>query len=465
MKESTTPVPNLVKVLFQSVKTEHDPMKLRVEGKLPDALNGTLYRTGPAVFEVAGKRVSHFLEGDGGVSAVRFEQGAAYGAYKLVQSEGRKRELAEGGPIYGSTAPWHKRILASLKGELKNTGNTNVLFHQGKLYTLFETTVPTELDPVSLNTIGETRFGDTVLGAFSAHPHRIPARRTTYNFGLRLGQKTILDLYALPDEGSPSRMASIPLPAPVLLHDFIATENHLIFFVAPLQMVMWRAMLQVGSFSDLFRYAPEEGTQIIVVPIDRPESVRRFNVPAFFQWHFANAFERGDQIAIDFVQYADASSLFSKSPTSTPLANGRLVRAEVGLTKNTFTTRVLEGSEGDFPFSDPRFGGKEHSVIFRTFSEGRTVGLSRYDASSGRAQFFKDAEQTRDYSEGIFVPKDAAAKEGEGYLLSLVLDSIAQKSHVAVFDAEHLDDGPIARAHFEHAIPMTIHGAFVEAAS
>ncbi len=464
MNGFTTDTPSIATLLSKSVAREYGPTKLRVEGTLPESLSGTLYRTGPAAFEVGGKRVSHVFEADGGVSSVRFGHGDAYGAYQMVASEGRKRELAAGVPLYGTTAPWHRRMLAALKGEKKNTGNTNVLFHQAKLYALEEGSPPTELDPESLATIGETRFGDTILGAFSAHPHRVAKRKTTYNFGLRYGRSPFIDLYALPDEGAPSRIASIPLPAAVLLHDFIATENHLIFFVAPMRIVMWRAMLQVGSFSNLLRYEAEQGTEIIVVPIDRPELVRRFTVDSFFLWHFANAFECGGQIVVDFVRYPDGSSLFAPLTASAPTLDlgAGLVRAEIGLTKDTFVMRTLEQSNGDFPITDPRFAGAEHNLVFRTFSDGKFNGLSRYDARKGHAQFFK-GDLNQDFSEAIFVPKDANAREGEGHLLSLVLDAHSAKSHIAVLDAEHIESGPIALVHFEHSIPITFHGTFVPA--
>jgi all-trans-8'-apo-beta-carotenal 15,15'-oxygenase len=321
-----------------------------------------------------------------------------------------------------------------------------------------EGAIPTELDKDTLATLGETRFDGAIVGAFSAHPHRVVKRRTTYNFGLRYGRETFIDLYALPDEGAPSRIGEIKLPAAVMLHDFIATENHLVFFVAPLRVVIWRALLQAGSFSDLFEYDASAGTEVIVVPIDRPTEPRRFNVDAFFQWHFANAFETVDAIVVDFVRYPDAGSFTSIGGAE--IAGGQLVRAEIGRAKDALTMHVLEGSEGDFPLSDPRFAGATHDVVFRTSEDPRGSGLSRFDVRDGRLSAFKD-DHTRAYSEAIFVPKHAGAKEGEGHLLSLVLDARTEKSYVAVLDAEHIEDGPIARAWFEHAIPMTFHGTFV----
>ena len=458
MDGSSAPSAELAELLVTTAKSEHGFVPLRVEGVLPPSLVGTLYRTGPGAFEAGGTRVSHIFEGDGAISSVRFGQGGAEGAYRFIQSEGRKHELEENKALYGFALPWHRRFYNALTGKVKNTGNTSVMAHQERLFALMEGSVPTEIDPNTLATIGETRFEGEIKGAFSAHPHRIPARRCTYNFGLRYGRETFIDLYALPDVGLPTHMASVLLAQPVMLHDFIATENHLVFFVSPLRVVIWRALLQLGGFGDLFRYEPSAGTEVIIVPIDRPSAPRRFTVDAFYQWHFANAYETGEKLVVDFVRYPNADTLHSISVTE--LGGGELVRAQVGLSKDTFTMNVLEDTDGDFPLVDPRFAGREHGVVFRAVESDTGIGVARTDVRMGKSDFFFDDARCH-YSEPVFVPKSASAREGEGHLLSLVLDARTRKSHIAVLDAEHVSDGPVAKAFFDHAIPMTFHGTFV----
>jgi len=63
---------------------EHGFEPLRVEGTLPPALRGTLYRNGPGQFGQFGRRYAHPFEGDGAVTAVRFEDGRAQGASKVT---------------------------------------------------------------------------------------------------------------------------------------------------------------------------------------------------------------------------------------------------------------------------------------------------------------------------------------------------------------------------------------------
>ncbi|MFP2896557.1 carotenoid oxygenase family protein [Corallococcus sp. 4LFB] len=66
-------------------------------------------------------------------------------------------------------------------------------------------------------------------------------------------------------------------------------------------------------------------------------------------------------------------------------------------------------------------------------------------------------------SEPVFVPRPGSRTEDDGWLLTQVFDTKTDTTHVAVLDAERLDAGPVARCHFEHALPPTFHGTFVPA--
>jgi all-trans-8'-apo-beta-carotenal 15,15'-oxygenase len=63
----------------------------------------------------------------------------------------------------------------------------------------------------------------------------------------------------------------------------------------------------------------------------------------------------------------------------------------------------------------------------------------------------------------VFVPKPgysySAESEAEpGWLLTEVYDSGNRKTLLAVFDAEHISNGPIARAYLNDILPLGFHG-------
>jgi hypothetical protein len=62
---------------FTSIEAETpQEIDLAIEGSLPSEVKGTLYRIGPARFEVGGERYQHWFDGDGMVHAIHSARGA-----------------------------------------------------------------------------------------------------------------------------------------------------------------------------------------------------------------------------------------------------------------------------------------------------------------------------------------------------------------------------------------------------
>lgn len=455
---------------LDDLEAEYGFTPLSIEGALPDGLEGTLFRVGPARATLFGVRLRHPFERDGGMLAVRMADGRAEGAHRLVRSRGLVEELAAGRRLYGSTLPWPTRVLRALKGsDGKNVANTSPFVAGGRLFALVEAARPTELDPATLDTLGESDLGGVVGSRFSAHPHRVAARKTSYNFGVRYGRSPALDLYAIDDEGRARALGAVPLRAPVMLHDFCATRRHLVFFVSPAVIWVARALLRWGSFDSWVRFEPRRGTEVIVVDIDDVSRVRRFGVEAFFQWHFANAYDDGEDLVVDLVRYPRLGTLgaIGKDPDRPELASvegGVLVRHRVRAAREELAVEELGGVGGEFPRCDPRVEGERHGVVFLA-TEGEAEdplgnGIARVDIDTGTVTRARLARHERP-SEPVFVPRSAGAPEGDGHVLALVTDVVARKSAVHVWDAARLDEAPLARILLPHASPQTFHGTFV----
>ena len=446
-------------LLSRSVSREHGFEPLRVDGTLPPDLRGTLLRNGPGQFEIFGRRIAHSFEADGLITAVRFDGARALGACRLTASAGRAAEQAAGRMLYGTALPWHRRFHNGLRGRQKNTANTNVVAWQGRVLALMEAARPTELaiGDTDLATVGETDLG--VIGAaFSAHPHRVAARRARYNFGVEYGRKTRIVLYELPDVGAARRLGEVDLGFAPMLHDFIATARHLVFFVSPAAVHVPRMLLQLGDFRELFRWQPERGTEVIVVPIDLPTQVTRFSVDAFHQWHFANAFERGRELVVDYVRYPnfDTFATLAGDPlTTTDALGGTLHRATIDVAARRFTTEPLLDRAVEFPRLHPDREGEAHAVTWLAADELRTV--LGYRADGAHREFRFAAHEA--ISEPVFVPR--GTDEADGWVLTLVYDHQRETSSLAILDGARLDDGPVARAWFDHHVPVTFHGSWL----
>ena len=145
---------------MKTLARELDFTALRVEGKLPEGLRGTLVRTGPGLYELFGKKVGHSFEADGVLSALRLDgEGLAEGALRLIESEELKMERRAGKALFGTRTSYPRRLWNSLRRVRKNTGNTALMTHGEKLFALVESALPTQIDPQTLETIGATNLG------------------------------------------------------------------------------------------------------------------------------------------------------------------------------------------------------------------------------------------------------------------------------------------------------------------
>lgn len=449
----------------EDLPRQHDFEPLQIEGQLPLELHGTLFRNGPGQFGQFGRRYTHPFEGDGAVSAIRLEAGAAQGASRLTASAGLEQERQAGKLLYGLSAPWPRRVANVLRGRQKNTANTSVVSWQGRLFALMEGGLPTELDPHSLRTLGETTLDGTVVSAFSAHPHRVDARHALYNFGIEYGRQTRLHLYELPDLGSPRHLGALELDGPPMLHDFIATDSHLIFFLSPVRIDLTRMLLQWGGFAEMFRWRPELGTEVICVPIDRPGEAVRFRAEPFYQWHFANAFSSGGELCVDYVRHPEFSSFRqigerAQGKPQERLASGRLYRSRIDLARQTLRSEPLHDEGCEFPIVASGREGRQQRFTYLAL--GGLQALGKLDAQGGAIDRFEMPASQR-ATEPLFVPRPGATAEDDGWVLSLCHDGSSSRAFLGVFDARRLGAGPIARAWFDHQIPITFHGTFVPA--
>ncbi len=445
-----------------SLTREHGFEPLVVEGALPPELTGTLFRNGPGLFEIGGRRYAHPFEADGAVTAIRFAGGRALGASRVTPTAALAEERAANRHLYGFTASWPRRMRNALTGRAKNSANTSVMIWQDRLFAMVESNLPTELAPGDLAMRGETDLGGVVRTAFSAHPHHVPARQATYNFGVIQGRHTELAIYELPDVGAARELAAVPLGGPTMLHDFIATANHLVFFVSPVRVDVPRALLQLGDFAKLFRWKPELGTEVIVVPIDRPREVVRFTTEAFYQWHFVNAYDDGGRIVVDYVRYPSFDTFYEigailDGGRGDALRAGRYHRATIDLGKRTLRSEQQLDRTCEFATLAPGAAGAPHGATYLVLGDLAAIG--KFDARTG-ALVAHELPSTQRTTEPLFVPRPGATADDDGHVIALQHDAPSGRAFVAIYDAARLPDGPVARAWFDHHVPITFHGTF-----
>lgn len=243
----------MLRVIAEATRTVRDELTdvpLPIEGALPAALNGVLFRNGPGSFERGGTRYGHPFDGDGhivrldiGAGGVRFRNRFVRTREFLAEERsGRLRYRAFGTNLPGGLPA------NLLRMRIKNAANTSVIWHGGRLLALWEGGPPHRLDLHTLATLGPESFDGRLrnpargplgwlarrlspLLPFSAHPRLDADTGELINFGLVFGRPNRLLLYRVDRGGRMAEPETYDLPRFSFVHDLAVTRRWLCFLL------------------------------------------------------------------------------------------------------------------------------------------------------------------------------------------------------------------------------------------
>jgi carotenoid cleavage dioxygenase-like enzyme len=434
----------------------------RLHGRAPAGLKGTLFRNGPAKFRRPGGSVGHWFDGDGLVRKFQIADGQARIAARFVDTAKRRRDAAADAvitPGYG-TAAGPGAVISS--PDDANAANTSVLMAGGELWALWEGGSPTALDPVSLETRGPKVLRPDLKGMpFLAHP-RVQTDGVIWNLGLA-GQRAIV--WKLAPDGALLKAELIALPRGSYMHDFTATARHLVVVLQP-----WMQERLTMPFATSMAWKPELGTLVLVLDKDDLSRRRLFELPPFFFFHLGDAWEEADG-TIRFDACVD------DDPSGTAANGGAILRGEVlraapprraliTLRANGRGEIAKDTVSAEFPRSDPRFAGQVRRYAVHVTNERPDRPLFQGVAVR---DWKRDTDQVFDFGprhlveEMVFVPRPGSSEELDGWLVGATVNLDAKATELHVFDARHVQQGPIAAWRAPVALPVTFHGVFVGA--
>ena len=461
--DASTTRSNLAPIPF-----ECDAPFLKITGELPRELNGTLYRNGPnPQFDAPG---AHWFVGDGMLHAFHLENGRASYRNRWVRTPKWLAEHDAGRALFGGFG----RKLPDAPASASDGGvaNTNIIFHAGRLLALEEGHLPTEIEPGTLKTRGYVDYGRSIAGPFTAHPKIDPVTGELIFFGYNAtGPLTAaLNFGTVDADGIVRRFDRFETPFASMVHDFIVTEHHVLFPILPLTGSIDRAM----SGGPPYAWEPDKGSCVGVMKRDgSPKDIVWFRGEACYVFHIMNAWEDGDRIVADVMQFEEAP-LFPHPDgrrTDPEKSRARLGRWTFDLSGNTdrFARAYLDDVTGEFPRIDDRRAGLANAHGWYACANpdrafvGGLAGLVHVDAGTRarRARYMLPDGDT--ISEPVFVERGSDAAEGDGWLLAVVWRARENCSDLAVFDANEIAAGPIALVHLGHRVPDGFHGNWVGA--
>jgi len=449
---------------------ETQPTELTIEGRLPARMRGTLFRNGPGLFERDGVRKTNLLDGDGLVQRLHFQDGKAVHQSRFVRTEKYVEEEAAGRFTY---ATWTTRAPG---GFLNNLGGSNfktqagVTTYQvnGRLFALDEVSPIYELDPQTLETKAPVLSGMDVAAATKAHTKLDSKTGDWIVMGGEFGPSMKLHAAIHHRDGRITSLPPVAAPRQVYTHDFFATENYLLVNLHPAELGLASFLSGMSSFTDSFNWNPNNGNLIAIIPKDG-SAARFVEAPASWMWHAANAYEHDNTIIADFIGYEDPGHFIGDEPAFSTIMSGQrgnsgapglMRRYVINLQKNSLREEIVAQGGFEFPAINSLEACHNHHMVYATMGDGMSIfhsGLAAINVENGEFSRF-DFGDKHYVGEPVFAPDPS--NPSNGWLVTQVLAGETGTSFFAIFDAGHVNAGPIARAHLTHHLPISFHGSW-----
>eukprot|EP00294_Goniomonas_avonlea_P001174 CAMPEP_0114555588 /NCGR_PEP_ID=MMETSP0114-20121206/8832_1 /TAXON_ID=31324 /ORGANISM="Goniomonas sp, Strain m" /LENGTH=520 /DNA_ID=CAMNT_0001740729 /DNA_START=18 /DNA_END=1580 /DNA_ORIENTATION=- len=476
----------------------------QIEGQIPRELHGTFFRNGPGNNEVYGVPLMHPIDGDGLVCAVTFtKDGRVHFRSRYTRTKNFVEEQREAKMIYrgqmGTNPPSLPgadavRTVANLvtrrppaKLNYKNASNTNVFYWGGKLLSLWESGVPYNLDPHTLETVGPETFNG-----------RLKLRKMAAHFRYDALRNRLVTLSVAPAlEPAPGTVHLIEWDQSWNLlqeqthqiaglnygHDFLLSPNYYILhmtpFVSTAKSLAIKIMMGITSPGESMRYHPELPSRLLVIPRDPAKShlIRQFEVPPVHIFHFATCHEErsadGEEVIV-FTAACLGTGFNMTFEKEVWLSNAneepaRMFEFKVDLTRDRAHCKQIDRASVEFPTIHPDLDGLpcKNTYMMACDTEGQGLPYQhvvKLDVTSLKRQVWLNPGGL--VCEPTFIPRVEApggkltTDEDDGWVIVQVYDVETQRTDFVLLDAKRVDAGPIARIKLPVHIPLAFHGTW-----
>ncbi len=446
--------------------------EVTVEGDLPDDLKGRLIRTAPAGLERGDWRAQHWF--DGLCMLYRFDLRGDTPTFRSrwLQSdflrevdEGIRRRATFDTPR--NPGFWH--WLFHPIPLLSDNCNVNAVKLGESYLSLTETPHSIEFDPDTLAAkrhypwAGELETEVMQL----AHPRFHRERGEVITLCSKLGPTSKIHVTAASATGERRALNTYETRYWPYLHDFGLTDRHAVIIAHP-WMIDARWMLWSKKGLRHFIERRDRPTQLWVMPLDGGEP-RIFETDAGFVFHLWNCQERGDEIVMDLI-FHEHDDVFENLTTDRllhgqPHLGGQPLRLILGLADGRVKREELSDERCEFPRINYRavhqrpyrYGYATRSGCEGEGDERRYVSrLLKIDVEGGETRGYEEDDWLP--GEGVFVAKEDAQGEDDGYVLSVASHQRDERAQLWILEAK--DMSLRAKLEVDVAIPLGFHGNF-----
>jgi carotenoid cleavage dioxygenase len=342
------------------------------------------------------------------------------------------------------------------------TANTNVIGLAGRTFAIVEAGArPVELT-YDLETIEHCDLGGTLPNGYTAHPKVDPAtgdlHAIAYHWALPHLQYIVIGPDARVKQVEPIEVDGGPM-----VHDCSITERWMVVYDLP---VTFNIDLAMGGTRFPYVWNDSRPARLGLVPLGGSGAdVRWVEVEPCYVFHPLNAHDDGDQVVIDVVRYP---SMFAEHPLGPDDGAPVLWRWTVDTAAGTVHEEQLSDQAMEFPRVDERLVGRPHRWGYASLVRRDEQGLNgfgghlvRIDARSGATEVVDLGGPGRLGGEWVMAPRDGAAAEDDGWLMTYVYDRADDRSELVVLPAADPSAGPVARVLLPTRVPNGFHGNWV----
>jgi len=420
---------------FAPVAEELTATELTVTGSIPKDLEGRFLRNGPNPRSAPNIENHHWFLGDGMVHGVRLADGKAH---------------------------WYRNRYTAPDGADFFAPNTSVIGHAGKTLAIVEGgPLPVELSD-ELDVIGPTDLGGLPSG-FSAHPKLDPVtgelHAACYHWPDQVDK---FHYVVVSPDGQVTKNIPIDAPRMPMIHDMALTQTYGVILDLPVSVDFELAMQGI-EFP--MRWLPENGARVGLVP-RTASSENDFiwcELDPCFAYHPMNSYDLDDgRVVIDICEYdsmfdADRNGPFRDS-------NPRLARWTVDPVARSVKRETLDDAIHEFP----RVNDAVATLPYRYgYTAGGDLSSAEWFQTTVKHDMSTGAQETRNHGKGrepgepVFVARDGATEEDDGWVMMYVFDAERDASDLVILDASDITGDEVARIELPQRVPNGFHGNWV----
>lgn len=445
---------------YLPIHHEYNLCKLTIEGKIPHDLNGILYRNGPNPIFYPKNHHHHLFDGDGMVHAFYINSVCSQSIYysnKWIKTERFKIENRNNKAVFGGLLDTPKtKLNFNMINKAYNTSNTNLLYFNRNLYSLWEFGLPYKIDPFTLSTLNQSHLNrDYNLGAFTAHPKIDPITgellAVSYN-----GDENLPACHVTITSHLNETKLNVDVKTPYrsMMHDFAFTKEYIVIPVFP-------AIIDFsGRSPHIINWNPSGLSYVGILPRNSTngEVKHWFTLPSCFVYHFVNAYQnQRHQIILDAVVNDIVPLFVTENNQIKNPSYSRLIRWIFDLENKTYHEFLLDESNlfYHFPHCYQNLLGQIYDTVYAYVQDSNIHQIIKLNLTTKKKLIYCGKEHFA-LSEPICI----ATTSGE-YILVIETSYIFNQSSLLIFDTNNLIT-PIVIAKLPERIPCGFHGLWLD---